>query len=49
MWKVMKETIRYVKIKQDNFPKRLLIDSKELQTVKSYSNGNLLTLELKKK
>ena len=49
MWKVMKETIGYVKIKQDNFPKHLLIDSKELQTVKSYSNGNLLTLELKKK
>lgn len=49
MWKVMKEIVGYVKIKQDNFPKRLLIDSKELQTVKSYSNGNLLTLELKKK
>lgn len=49
MWKVMKEIIGYVKIKQDNFPKRLLIDSKELQTVKCYSNGNLLTLELKKK
>ena len=49
MWKVMKGIVGYVKIKQDNFPKRLLIDSKELQTVKSYSNGNLLTLELKKK
>ena len=49
MWKVMKEISGSVKIKQDKFPKRLLIDSKELQTVKSYSNGNLLTLELKKK
>ena len=31
---MIKEIVGYVKIKQDNFPKRLLIDSKELQTVK---------------